>query len=193
MPDEFSQNDPRKVWQSQPTESSIMTPEKIRQKVRNLDRRTRRQLLGNLAVALVAPAFYGLGLKRVPQLVPLLVFAFAWSLAGLYFVNRRMWPRAMPEVAGLNTGIEAYRRAIERRRYLIRRTLLWSFGPVILVIGAFIAGLAKLAGDRSLFPNALPFLSLVVIWIVAYFIIRMREQRELQREIDELREIEKGG
>jgi len=191
MPDEFSQNDPRKVWQSQPMESSVMTLEKIRQKVRDLDRKTRRQLLGNLAVALVAPAFYGLGIKRVPQLVPLLVFAFAWSLAGQYFVSRRMWSRAMPEVAGLSTGIEAYRREIERRRYLIRRTLLWSFGPVILAMGTFIAALAKLAEGRGMFPNALPFLTLVVIWIGAYFVIRVREQRELQREIDELHEIER--
>jgi hypothetical protein len=168
-----------------------MTLERIRQKVRDLDRKTRRQLLGNLAVALVAPAFYGLGINRVPQLAPLLVFAFAWSLAGLYFVNRRMWPRAMPEVPGPNPGIEAYRREIERRRYLIRRTLVWSFGPLILTIGTFIAALAKLTRGRGLFPNALPFLTLVVIWIAAYFVIRMREQRELQREIEELREIER--
>ncbi len=33
--------------------------------------------------------------------------------------------------------------------------------------------------------------ALVVIWIAAYFVIRMREQRELQREIDELNDIER--
>jgi hypothetical protein len=30
----------------------------------------------------------------------------------------------------------------------------------------------------------------VVAWIVSWFVIRLREQRELQREIDELKDIE---
>ena len=37
----------------------------------------------------------------------------------------------------------------------------------------------------------MPFMTLVVVWIAAYFVIRMREQRELQREIDELNDIER--
>jgi hypothetical protein len=45
--------------------------------------------------------------------------------------------------------------------------------------------------DRGIFPNAMPFMALVVIWIAAYFIIRMREQRELQRALDELNDIER--
>jgi preprotein translocase subunit YajC len=36
-----------------------------------------------------------------------------------------------------------------------------------------------------------PFLVLFVIWLVAWFVIRMREQRKLQRELDELIAIEK--
>jgi hypothetical protein len=30
----------------------------------------------------------------------------------------------------------------------------------------------------------------MVVWIVSWFVIRLREQRELQREIDELKDIE---
>ena len=44
--------------------------------------------------------------------------------------------------------------------------------------------------DRGLFPNGLPFLIAIVVWVVAYFIIRLREQRELQQKIDELNDIE---
>jgi hypothetical protein len=192
MRDEFGQNDPRKIWQDQPAEPSTMPLEKIRQKAEELRAKTRRQLLGNVAtplivVALCAFAFAG---KRIPALEPLLLIALAWSLAGLYFVNRGMWSAAMPGDAALSTGLESYRKEIERRRYLIRRTLLWSFGPVILTIGTFIAALAKVAGDQ-IFPNALPFLTLVVIWIGAYFVLRVREQRGLQREFDELNRIER--
>ena len=46
------ENDPKTIWQNQPTEPSAMTLDKIRQKVRELHAKTRRQLLGNLAVPL---------------------------------------------------------------------------------------------------------------------------------------------
>ena len=98
----------------------------------------------------------------------------------------------MPGDAGLSTGLEFCRREIERRRHLLRRVLLWSFGPVLLAIGTFILALAMVGGrDRGIFPNAMPFMTLVVIWIARYFVIRMREQRELQREIDKLSDIER--
>jgi hypothetical protein len=37
----------------------------------------------------------------------------------------------------------------------------------------------------------MPFLILVVVWFVAGFVIRMRERRNLQREFDDLNEIER--
>jgi len=192
MRDDFPEKDPRTIWQNQPTEPSVMTLDTVRKKVRELHVKTRRQLLGNFAVPIIIAAFYAFGRKHFPGLQPLFAFAIAWSLAGLYFLNRGMWSEPMPGDAALSTGLEFYRREIERRRYLIRRVLLWSFGPVLLAIGTFIVALAKIGGrDRPIFPNALPFLTLVLIWIAAYFVIRIREQRELQREIDALDKIER--
>ena len=125
MRDDSPENDPRMIWQNQPTEPSVMTLEKIRQKVRELHAKTRRQLLGNLAVPLIAVAFYGFGMKTFPALQPLFAIPIAWSVAGLYFLNRGMWSAAMPGDAALSTGLEFYRREIERRRNLFRRVLLW--------------------------------------------------------------------
>jgi hypothetical protein len=185
-------NDPKTIWQNQPTEPSIMTLEKIRQKVRELHAKTRRQLLGSLAVPLIIIGFYGFAMKQFPALQPLFAFAFAWSLAGLYFLNRGMWSAAMPGDAALSTGLEFYRREIQRRQHFFRTVILWSFAPVLLTIGAFILTLAKIGDkDQGIFPNAMPFIVLVVIWIAAYFVIRVREQRQLQREIDELSDIER--
>ena len=39
--------------------------------------------------------------------------------------------------------------------------------------------------------NMIPFLALVVTWVVGVVVIRMRDQRELQREIDELDDTER--
>lgn len=196
MRDDSPENDPRKIWQNQPTEPSVMTLEKIRQKVRELHAKTRRQLLGTLAGPLATLFFYAFGMKQFPRLQqvlqPLFAFALASSLAGLYFLNRGMWSAAMPGDAGFSSGLESCRREIERRCYLLRRVLLWSFGPLLLAIGTFILALAMIgSGDRGIFPNALPFLTLIGIWIIGYFVVRLREHRELQRDIDELSDIER--
>ena len=98
----------------------------------------------------------------------------------------------MPGDAGLSTGLEFCRRELQRQRDLLRRLLLWSFGPVMLTIGTFILALAMVSTkQKGLLPNGIPFLILIVVWIFAYFNIRWRQQRELQREIDELNDIEK--
>jgi hypothetical protein len=196
MPNDIRGDDPKTIWQNQPTEPSAMTLEKIRQKVRQLHAKTRRQLLGTLAGPLVAAFFYAFAIRAFPSLQlafnQLFAFALVWSLVGLYILNRGMWSVTMPGDAGLSTGLEFCRQEIDRRRHLLRRSLLWGFGPILLAIGTFILALATIAGkEKGLFPNGLPFLALVVVWIIGYFIIRLREQRELSREIDELDDIQR--
>jgi hypothetical protein len=187
-------DDPRKIWQNQPKETLAMTLKLIRMKVRDLRAQTRKKLLGTLAGPLVVGGFSAYGIKLVHGVFPVLelvfVFAIAWSLAGVYFLNRGLWTAAMLGDAALSTGLEFYRREIERRRALGGRVLLWSFGPIFLAIAAFVLFVALVSGAR-IFPNGMPFLTLIVIWMVAYFVVRMRERRDLQREIDELNEIEK--
>jgi Flp pilus assembly protein TadB len=68
---------------------------------------------------------------------------------------------------------------------------LWYFGPVVLAIATLIVALVSLAIRRGMLLNMTPFLTLVVVWIVGVFVMRMRQRRELQREIDELNEIER--
>lgn len=196
MRDDQSTGEPTTIWLNQPTQPPTMILKMIEKRSRDLRARTRRKLLGSLAAPLVAVVVYGFGMKEFaslrPLLHPLFAFALVWSLAGLYFLNRGMWSAVMPGDAGLSTGLEFCRHEIERQRELVLRTLLWSLGPVLLAIGTLILALAMVGTrNRGIFPNGLPFLVLVVVWIIGYFIVRMREQRELQHEIDELNDIEK--
>lgn len=189
-------DDPKDIWLNQPTEIPTMTLKLIKHRSRDLRARTRRKLLGTLAGPLAAGLFYAYGMKEFAPLrqvlQPLFALALAWSLAGLYFLNRGMWSAVMPEDAGLSTGLEFCRREIERQRDLVRRVLLWTFGPIMLSIGTFILALAMvITKGRGLFPNGLPFLIAIIVWIFTYFTIRVREQRDLQREIDELGDIER--
>jgi hypothetical protein len=195
MPNEQRADIPKTIWLNQPTEVNV-TPQLIRRRSVELRGRTRRRLLGTLAGPAAAAFFYVFG---TTQLAPLqealqLLFAFAllWSLAGLYFLHKGMWSAEMPGDVALTAGLGLCLREMERQRDLLRRALLWSLGPTVLGLGAFIAALA-MAGtrDRGMFPNGLPFLVLVFLWLAGYLVLRLRQQRELQREIDELHEIEK--
>jgi hypothetical protein len=184
------------AWLDQPTETPTMTLKLIQQRSRDLRAKTRRKLLGTLAAPLAVGFFYAFGVKEftAPRQVlqPLFAFALGWSLAGVYFLNRGLWSRVMPGDAGFSTGLQFCRQEIERQRDLVRRALLWSFGPVMLAIATFVLALAMVGTkDRGIFPNGVPFLIVVIIWIAAYFIIRLREQRALQREIDELNDLER--
>ena len=199
MPNDSSRNDPRTIWQNQPTEPSIMTLEKIRQKTQELHAKTRRALLGGITVSLLVVGISGYGIAWAdgPGVRAVFAFAIAWSLAGQYFVNRGIWAATLPGDAALSTGLESYRREVERRRYLSGRFLLWSFGPVVLAIATLIVLILSFGiRNRGMLLkgtllNMIPFLALVVIWIVSVFVIRMRDQRELQREIDDLNDIER--
>jgi hypothetical protein len=204
MRNDSSGNDPRTIWQNQPTEPSIMTLEKIRQKTQELHAKTRRQMIGNLILPLAVFVFYGYAITKFsnPALRTVFACAIAWSLAGQYFLNRGMWSAMLPGDAALSTGIESYRREVERQRSLFGRFMLWQFGPLMFAIATLILLILTLGiGNRgmpldgAILKEALlkmtPFLTLMVIWIVSFFVIRMRAQRQLQREIDELNEIER--
>ena len=175
-----------------------MTIERIRHKVGELHAKTRRQMLANLVVPLVVVALCGFGMKQFPHpgLRSLFAFAIAWSLAGVYFLNRGMWPVILPLDAASSTGLESYRREVERRRSLDGRILLWGFGPMVFAVATLIVLILTLGTESGMrLQQALlkmtPFLTLLAIWFVGFFVIRMRQQRDLQREIDELNSIEK--
>jgi len=202
MQDNPSANDPRKVWQNQPTEPSSMTLEKIRRKTQELHAKTRRTLLGSIASPIIVIFCYGIVIEQFHGPISSLQFqliegmrllyavAMAWSLAGMYFLNRGMWSAALPQDAALSTGLESYRREVGRQRSLFRRALLWQFGPIILSVANIIVFMVIAGGMRN-FSKGMPFFILVATWIAGYFVLRMKQGRQLQREIHELNEIEK--
>jgi hypothetical protein len=195
MQDNSPENGVRTIWLDQPTEKPTMISKVIERRSRELRARTRRKLMGTVAGPLAAAFFYAYSVKEFPAPTQMLhlpfAFALAWGLAGLYFLNRGMWSAAMPGGVGLNTGLEFCRIEIERQRDLVRRLLVWSFGPVMLAVATFVMALAMISTrEKGIFPNGLPFLILAAVWVISWFVIRLREQRELQSEIDELKNIE---
>lgn len=184
-------SDPKKVWQSQTPEVNAMTLKLIEWKARELRAKTRKQWLGMFVMPLTTAFMYGLARKVFTPLGGLtesfFIAAIVWSLAGLYFLSRGMRATKMPSDAGLATGLEFCRGEIERRRRLMRGALVWSLGPLTLAVVALVAH-----GDRIFFPNGRPFATLLVVWMVAFLAFRQRDLRGMQREIEELNELERG-
>jgi Flp pilus assembly protein TadB len=197
MPNDSSTNDPKTIWQNQPMEPSKMTLVMIRHKTQHLQAGTRRALLKEITASVFLISFYGVGIWWVHGVVLRAAFALAivWTLAGQYFVDRGSLSESAQLDVSVNTSLQSYRREVERRRYLSGRFLLWSFGPVVLAIGALSTYLLTLVWNHGAWSHGYllsttPFFTLLVLWFVAVFVLRMRHQRELQREIDQLNEVE---
>jgi hypothetical protein len=195
MQNDSPENGVRAIWLNQQTEAPTVISKLIEQRSCELRARTHRKLIGTVAGPLAVGIFYAYSMKEFPAvrqvLQPPFAFAVAWGVAGLYFLNRGMWSAAMPGDVSLNTGLVVCRLEMERQRDLVRRFLVWSFGPVMLATATFVLALALVSTrERGIFPNGLPFLISAVVWIVSWFVIRLREQRELRRGVDELKDIE---
>jgi len=197
MPNDSSANDLKTIWQNQPTEPSKMTLVMIRHKTQQLQAGTRRALLKEIAASVFLISFYGVGIWWVHGIVLRAAFALAiaWTLAGQYFVERGRLSESLQLDVSLNTSLQSYRREVERRRYLSGRFLLWSFGPAVLAIGALSTYLLTLIWNHGTWSHeylmsTMPFFTLLGLWFVGVFVLRMRHQRELQREINQLNEVE---
>jgi hypothetical protein len=63
---------------------------------------------------------------------------------------------------------------------------------MLLVIATWIVSAVRMGIlNRTTLPKAAPFLIVMTVWLVTVFVVRVRQQRELQREIDDLNEIER--
>jgi hypothetical protein len=194
MANDPSESDPKTIWQGQAREVSTVTLEKIRRRAEELQTKTRRERLGSIAGPLTTVAFSAFGIALGYNPVQRVVFAIAvaWSLAGMYVLNRGMWQGRLPQDAALATGLEFCRREIGRGIYVQRQFLVWVFAPIILAVGALVVPeLANGFRAGGMLANSIPFFSLFALWVILVFVIRRVRWRKLQREIDELNDIEK--
>ena len=193
MPNDSSTNDPKTIWQNQSTEPSKMTLVLIQQKTQQLHTKTRHELLTGVALSLFIATISVFGIWWVHGVALRAVFALAivWTLAAHYFVNRESRSDSASSEVSLNTTLQSYRREVERQRYLSSRFLVWSFGPAVLAVSALSVHLLAIAWTHGYLRKTVPFFTLLGVWFVVVFVIRMRQQRNLQREIEQLNEVER--
>ena len=172
-----------------------MTLEKmIRRRAQELHAKTVRERLGSLAGPVCTIALFALGIAigDIPPQRVSFAISVAWSLAGVYVLNRGVWQGRLAGDAALATGLEFCRREVERGIYVQRQFLLWVFAPIVLALGALVVPqLGSGFGAGGTMAKMSPFLSLFALWVILMFVFRKVRWKELQREIDELNDIEK--
>jgi hypothetical protein len=192
MPNDSLPNYPKSIWKNQLTEPFRMTPRMIHRKTQRLHTKTRRELLNSIGVSLSVVGLSILGITRVhvAAMRALFVLTIAWTLAAQYFVYRGSVADSEPSDVSLDTSLQSYRRELDRQRYLSTCFLVWSFGPIMLAGGTISALFLAIVRPHGFFPQTIPFITLLGLWFIAAS-VRMHQQRDLQRELDELNVLER--
>ena len=190
MPDEPRLHDPGSVWRNQPVEKvEINLNRFVARRSRELQTKTRAEILLAIAATLFFVAVFTWRLpvaeNRASQVG--FVLALAWILISAYWFRHRIWRRAGPQADTVaSASLDYYRRELQRRRDHLRNAWLW-YGPLLL---ACILTAVSLGGKALNRPgglwNVAPFALSLVVWVVLGWVIRRRQVREMQDEIDEL-------
>jgi len=195
MPSDFPMKDPQQIWQNQPTEPLKMSASDLRRKALDRQSKARFEALSTIIIGIILCIVFAWSFARAHAMLARMGWGLL-SLCGIYIAyhaHKWIWPGDLPEEAPISTCLEFYRRALERRRDF--RQSWWRSGlPFFLLLGMVMAALGTGARNAPPHPllNALPFLLVLLTWVVAFLLMRKKLGREnLQREIEELRAFER--
>lgn len=189
MSDQTKGKDPGAIWRDQPAEKLAVNLEQIvNRRTEELHSSTRSEILMSIGAALLLVGVVSWRIAPAHDALQQLGFAvvLVWVVISLYAFRRRIWRRPSRPDTAAASGLEYYRRELERRRDHLRNAWLWH-GPLILAVAILLAILA----GRAFYVfqplrNALPLLVLLAVWTGFGLWRRRLQAKELQREIDEL-------
>ena len=191
---------PKNIWQGQKSENPIMTVQEIRKKVGKLRAKSRREMVFNLAVAIVCTLLF---IRVFVFYVHSVYGRISWGLviAGAFYMLsyvvyesiQTMRAERVDEDAGISRCLKFYRRTLERKRQHVRHM---AVATVALVAGAIMAVLPGMAlilqhPDGNIWIRQAPFWIILALWALLYFIMRRRIRHEFRREFRLLETLEK--
>ena len=195
MSSEFPMNDPRNVWQNQPTEPFKMSAEEIRRKAQQRQTKARLIVILSIVMGLFLSVCFAWNLARVHEVVPRMGWGLLslWAVYFAYQAYKWIWPGRLEPDATVSTSLEFCRSELERRRdyglHIWRRAgLTFCFlGLAMVVLPRLIKSLAA----PRLLLNAVPFFVLLIIWVAGFIYSKKRNRQRLEQDIDELRVLER--
>lgn len=172
------------LWQGQPPEGARIVADVLRKRAEDAARKRRTERIGQtvrivlLSAIAIGGIFY---VDRTPQRI---VFGIAalWNLAGLIGLWHGL---RYTESAELSSCVAFCRTELQRRRHSLQAVWLLQAGPVLLLIGGLIYP------HLEFVVRMLPLLSMVGIWLIALVVMRRIQLRTIDREIEELKNLER--
>jgi hypothetical protein len=161
----------------------------VERRVRTLHSSTRAEIWGSIGAALffVAVIAWRLSSSGDPLLEVGLLVVVLWILISLFWFRDRIRGDGPPRGDALAaTGLDYYRKELERRRDHLRNAWLWH-GPLVLAcitLAVTVMGHSFLGSERL--RSVLPLVVVLAFWTGFGLRRRLRQADELQREIDEI-------
>src|SRR5436309_14134305 len=123
MPDEFTPDAMKQIWQTQKVEGTVMSLDEIRARARRFQRKIHMRNIREYAAAAVVVVFMTMGpLRSTPQLERVAaLLCIAGVLYVVYRLHRFGSASGTPGELGLTNSLEFYRRQLERQRDLGRK------------------------------------------------------------------------
>lgn len=186
MPEEPDAKDFGAMWRDQPEEKLAVNLEQLaNRRTQELYASTRSEIMMSIGSALffvVVMAWRFGSEDRLQQLG--FLAAVVWVLISLYRFRDWIWRRARAQDALAMTGLEYYRKELERRRDHLRNAWLWH-GPLLLACAIFVATVIDKTAPGRL-RDVVPVFILLAVWTGFGIRRRLRQAKELQREIDDI-------
>jgi len=205
MPSELPMNDPRNIWQNQPTEGCKMSADQLRLKAQKRQKGVRSQVLRDAIGGVIVSVFFAWNLIKVNHVWwgvdhPLSLWSTRmglgllslWGLALPFLIYKWVWPARLAPDAPLNTTLQWYRSQLEKGRDFERNVWLLLapcfLGMAMVLVPALISSLGN---PRELLQNSLPLFVLLAIWLPIFLYLRKRRRGRRQQEIEQLRAFER--
>jgi hypothetical protein len=189
MPEESKPNDAGAVWRDQPEEKlAVNMQEFMCRRTRELHSGTRLEIFMSIASALVLLVIFAWRFALAQDTVQQLGMAAVtvWVLISVYRFSDRLRDGPPTHDALATTGLEYYRKELERRRDHLRNSWVW-YGPLFLACLILATVVARTTlPSVARWRTALPVIALLVVWVGFDFDRRRRQANELQEEIDEV-------
>lgn len=195
MPSDSPIKDPQRIWQSQPTEPFKMSAYSLRSKALERQSKARLEAHVSVVIGLICSVFFAWACTRAHAELARAGWGLLslWGIYAAYYAYRWVWPQDVPEDAPISTCLEFYRRELEKRRDHLRHRW-WRSGLPFAFLGMtmVVVGTGAQNAPPNPLMNALPFLLVLAIWVVAFLTIKKKLGREnIHKEIEELRAFER--
>ena len=194
MPGEMHNDDPKKIWQNQPTEAFRMSAEDLRRRAQQRQRKAYWASISTMAIGLGLSAFFAWSFIKAQNGIPRIGLGVlsAWGIYSVYLAYRWLWPERLDPDPTIEDSVKFYKSELHRQLdynlHVWRRTglplCMLGLGMIVL------PELLRALDSPRLLMDVAPVLVLGAVWLAIFFPSWRKKRRRLQKEITELGEFE---